>query len=148
MPEYYIPMGSHEASDTWAELDDFTRGYIEAAFFTSASCADDGEPENATFAEIAPSSLAAIMAECATFQAKYGPAIDAASGSHRRGRVYDHEAAGRDFWYTRNGHGVGYWDREPLSDLQSRGLAVLDEAARRYRGVDLYRGNDGLIYFD
>ena len=49
--------------------------------------------------------------------------------------------AGHDFWLTRNGHGVGFWDRglEALGDK-------LSAAAEIYRGVDLYPGDDGLIY--
>jgi len=27
---------------------------------------------------------------------------------------YDDEQAGRDFWFTRQGHGVGFWDRKAL----------------------------------
>jgi hypothetical protein len=41
---------------------------------------------------------------------------------------YDVEKAGRDFWYTRNGHGVGYWDR----GLDKAVAKSLSEAARTY----------------
>lgn len=30
------------------------------------------------------------------------------------GPAYDETQAGRDYWFTRNGHGVGFWDREQL----------------------------------
>ncbi len=47
----------------------------------------------------------------------------------------------QDFWYTRNGHGVGFWDR---------GLGKvgddLSTLARNEHGRDLYLGDDGLIY--
>ena len=51
------------------------------------------------------------------------------------------ENAGYDFWLTRNRHGAGFWDRG-LGDLGDR----LSAAARVYGGVDLYPGDDGLIY--
>ena len=49
--------------------------------------------------------------------------------------------AGQDFWLTRNGHGAGFWD-QGLGELGDR----LSAAAKVYRGVDLYPGDDGLIY--
>jgi hypothetical protein len=34
---------------------------------------------------------------------------------------YSEEQAGRDFWFTRQGHGVGFWDREELNrDIAKR----------------------------
>ena len=34
---------------------------------------------------------------------------------------YCEEQAGRDFWFTRQGHGAGFWDREELRrDLAKR----------------------------
>ncbi len=144
MPEYNIPMGSHDASDAWAGLDEFTRGYIEAAFFTYEDC-EPGDPAAATFADISPNSLAAIRQECAEFQRKYAKAIEAATADDRQ---YDTERCGNDFWYTRNGHGVGFWDRRAITIRQQRGLDVLDKASRRYGEVYLYRGDDGLIYFE
>lgn len=48
---------------------------------------------------------------------------------------------GQDLWLTRNGHGVGFWDR---------GLGVfgtaLTEVAEAIGPVDLYVGDDGEIY--
>lgn len=40
--------------------------------------------------------------DCARFQAEAGDRIGDS--------VFDREHAGRDFWYTRNGHGCGFWD--------------------------------------
>lgn len=53
----------------------------------------------------------------------------------------DPEQAGHDFWLTRNRHGDGFWDR----GLGERGERLSD-AARVYSSVDLYVGDDGLIY--
>lgn len=51
------------------------------------------------------------------------------------------EQFGHDFWLTRNGHGVGFWDRG-LGDLGDK----LTDVAKSYGNCDLYVGDDGLIY--
>jgi hypothetical protein len=133
------------ASLGWGNLDDFTRGYIEAAFFTDTSTGDDAEMdlEHASFAELAPDALAAMMADCRTFQERYADDLAEACDN---GRIngYDIEAAGRDFWYTRNGHGVGFWDRD-LGDVGDK-LSALCGWRTDFPSVALYRGDDDLIH--
>lgn len=53
----------------------------------------------------------------------------------------DPEQVAHDFWLTRNRHGVGFWDR----GLGERGER-LTAACRPYGAVDLYLGDDGLVY--
>jgi hypothetical protein len=57
------------------------------------------------------------------------------------GEPYEAIQAGRDFWFTRNHHGVGFWDRGlgPTGDS-------LSAVSHRFRETDVYRGDDGLIY--
>lgn len=167
----------------WSYLDAFTQGYIEALFFTEnapnapdletfqAQC-ESGEnegsiPANATFADIAPEALARIIEDCAKFQkANSGLLAEALR------RDYTCEQAGRDFWFTRNGHGVGYWDREELEPqgeeweatripidqwtpeltatrerLKAQALETrLTEAAKQFGEADIYTGDDGRVY--
>jgi hypothetical protein len=55
----------------------------------------------------------------------------------------DSAAAGHDFWMTRNGHGVGFWDgdwEEPAGEL-------LTKAAKEFGELWVYVGDDGLVYF-
>ena len=52
------------------------------------------------------------------------------------------EQMGHDFWLTRNRHGAGFWDRG-LGDLGDK----LSEIARHAGQIDVYQGDDGLIYF-
>lgn len=137
MPEYHIPIGSFENGRRWNELDDFTQGYIEAMFFTDASSADDGDLENASFAELSPAALKAIIAECDAWQNENGELLRRACGQYD----YDMDQAGRDYWFTRNGHGVGFWDRG-LGDIGE----ALSEAAR-YSSRYIYRGDDGAIHY-
>jgi hypothetical protein len=48
---------------------------------------------------------------------------------------------GHDLWLTRNGHGVGFWDRG-LGALGDR----LTAHAQSFGEIHLYVGDDGLIY--
>ena len=141
MPEFILDHGSPDGEARFDKLDAFTQGYVEAMFFTNASDPDDGDLANATFAELAPEALAKIVSDCAAFQDQCRADIDEATDN---GRIndYDEASAGRDFWFTRNGHGAGFWDRD-LGDVGD----VLSEAARKWGQVDLYRGDgDKLIY--
>lgn len=145
MPEFILDHGTPDAARTFQSLDSFTQGYIEAAFFTSTG--PDNEEEGlgeASFAEIADSSLAGIIADCAAWQAANASLLEQAYGQQGKYErsPYDAERAGNDYWYTRNGHGTGFWDR----GLGEIGDKLAD--ACRYHEVHMVRGDDGLIYFE
>lgn len=159
MPEFRLPMGSAPDAIRFADLPPFVRGYIEAAFFTDASSADDGELEDATFADLAPDALADIMQDCALFQADNRHLLAVAYASPWEGAArwgdYDAEQAGRDFWFTRNGHGVGFWDRGLRADadhgdglLANVGDLLSSRCGWRsdFGEVNLYLGDDGRVY--
>lgn len=125
------PLNWAGVSLAFTDLDPFTQGYIEALFFTEEErlCEEsDGArhmPEVAIntatmeshyvggdsfgFSDLAPCALASIIADCEAFQRDNGATL---AEAYTRG--YDAEQAGRDYWLTRNGHGVGFWDREAL----------------------------------
>jgi hypothetical protein len=151
MPEFILDYGSPEAARAFDALDAFTKGYIEAMFFTNTGSGDDEELEHATVADLAPETLEKIKADCAKFLGYCdGPALAGAPWSNRdkiercglKSASCDLAHAGRDFWFTSNGHGVGFWDGNWPKPYASE----LDKAARSFRGVDPYRGDDGLIY--
>lgn len=54
---------------------------------------------------------------------------------------YDDGSVGHDFWLSRNGHGAGFFDRgnEDVWD-------ELQDAAKKFKEVDLYLGDDGKIH--
>jgi hypothetical protein len=139
MPEFILDHGSPETSRAFASLDAFTQGYIEALFFTSTGTGDDGDLADATLAELAPETLDRIKADCARFQAMRPVDLDEACDE---GRIdgYGMTEAGRDFLYTRNGHGCGFWEQDGAA------WDSLDRAAKGFSQVDLYRGDDGLLY--
>jgi hypothetical protein len=116
-------------------MDAFTRSYIATALWSSMDNADDqgGEPLDANYGpeDLAPEALASMMEDCRAFQR-----------DHRDDIALDPERAGHDFWLTRNHHGAGFWDGDWPPDVGPR----LTAASHVYGCVDLYVGDDGLIY--
>jgi len=138
------------------DLDAFTQGYIEALFFTSGDpCGsfndgEAGENDDLTavrgFADLAPETLAAIIEDCREFQKQTAPERDNGSALWRyleHGRAEESRAKmGRDFWYTRNGHGAGFWD----GDWPEPYASQLTTAAKDFHVQDAYLGDDGKVY--
>lgn len=129
MPQYQMPLGRQQ---TWQCLDAFTQGYWEAAFFTNQE-----EIGHLTFADVAKSAWEQAVEDCKKFQADSATIL--ARACNKPG--YDETRAGHDFWFTRNGHGAGYWDRDELGTLGD----VLSALCKAYSEVDLYV-SDGKIY--
>ena len=117
------------------EIDAFTVAYIKCALWLSndESTPSGGVPldENYSAEDLAPDTLAEIIADCAAFQRDNATDLSTIASSQ----------AGHDFWLTRNGHGAGFWDRG-LGELGER----LSEAARKCGEVNLYVGDDEKIY--
>lgn len=134
MPQYILPIDSVETAREFNELDSFTQGYIAALFWTEEERLAEEGCENAGPGDMLPDFLKKCVADCARFQTENADDLEAAT---ERGR--DAECCGHDFWLTRNGHGVGFWDRPELEagDLGES----LSEAARRFGTVDV--GTDG-----
>jgi hypothetical protein len=114
---------------------DFLNAYIECALWSSTDNSDDqgGEPLDANYSpdDIAPETLERMRADCAKF---YAANRDDIGGEDAR--------AGHDFWLTRNGHGAGFWDGDWPEEIGER----LTAASKAFPEVDLYVGDDGLIY--
>lgn len=138
------------------ECDKFTRAYIECALWSSTD--DEGDPLDANHStdELPQETLAAMVKDCQEFQATHEKLLSAAytlsadydaSTDKARGKIqsnYDASSAGHDFWLTRNGHGAGFWDRGLRAIGDS--LAATCGHGTKWPGVDLYIGDDGLIY--
>ena len=107
-------------------------GMLTAALWSSV---DDETQMDANYGveDIAPEAVAALIADLREF-VEANAADIAASGMVA-------EQVGHDFWLTRNHHGAGFWDRG-LGEVGER----LTDATRPYGEVDLYVGDDGLIY--
>lgn len=167
MPEFILEGRDAPEFETLPAL---VRGYIETMFFTSVCYGErftienwqdpetqddvregrsDGNlPSDAGFAQIHPDALAAIRRDCGTFHAKARHLLRVA---YDRGE-YDSEQAGRDLWYTRNGHGVGFWDRDPLradglgDKLSEHAVAIGEPHVWFADHVD--HGNAPFVYHD
>lgn len=119
------------------QLDSFTRAYIECALWSSMDNANEqgGEPldKNYSQSDIAPETLAEMIADCARFQSENSEAL----------KDYPSENAGHDFWLTRNGHGAGFWENDFGTEADCEKLTA---ACEEFKEFDLYVGDDGLIY--
>jgi len=51
------------------------------------------------------------------------------------------EQLGHDIWLTRNGHGAGFMDRDYDN------VVDLERAAKKLKEVDMYIGDDNMLYF-
>lgn len=114
-------------------IEQFVNGYLEALAFTLP---EDEEYESAMYS---PELRKDCDAECREFikiaEKLLGEAFEY-DGS------YSHIQAGRDFWFTRNGDGVGFWDR----NLGEVGDKLTELTQNKYDPVDAYVGDDGLFY--
>lgn len=94
-----------------------------------------------SFSDLAPETLAAIIADCDKFKAsirKSWIAFRRNNPDFPRGET----EFGRDFLYTRNGHGCGFWD----GDWPEGQGEHWTRAARAFPSTDLYMGDDGKLY--
>lgn len=127
-------------------LDDFTRAYLEAAFWAETDNSTDagGDPveDNYSFDDLDPDSLAQAIEDCRRFQEEN--AADLAAYDHPQWSAA--ELGGHDFWLTRNGHGAGFWDRYDCLPEAARDR--LTAAAERYGEKTVGVGDDGNVYID
>lgn len=168
MPEFVLDLGTDEDSRRFAELDSFTQGYIEALFFTDEEqlCEESGRDmpsvaidmatmesrfvggDSPGFSDLAPETLAKIVADCERFQRENAALLESAmelepgSPSLRYAReALDDTRLGQLFWYARNGHGVSFMDNGNAACLHA-----LQDAARKCCQRDSYVGDDGRVY--
>lgn len=157
MPVFEMNKEGTVNGQEFEDLSPFLQGYIECMLFTNCctaiSMVEWEEPENqesvregqadgciptdAGFGDIEPDTLIQMHADCSDFQS-----VNRHLLSRAYARGYDEVQAGRDFWYTRCGHGVGYWDREVL-EADGLGEALSEAAsAAGERWADFYPTED------
>lgn len=109
---------------------------------------DEGEPmDEKCIDDFDPASREYLEREAREFYRANSEHIHcegAPLASDFEGPIGQREAAraGHDFWLNRNGHGAGFWD----GDWPEPAASALDKAARAAGNVDIYVGDDGLIY--
>lgn len=130
MPQFTMPLETAKQTAAFQSLPEFTQGYLEAAFFTI--------DEELTFGHLHKSTLASFSKDCDAFVSAHSHLIQSACEVEPS---YSERRAGHDFWYTRNGHGTGFWDR----GLHQIGRDLSD-AAKTFPEVNLYQGDDGKLH--
>ncbi len=90
------------------ECDDFLRGYLDAALFTADAHPPSGQDyvssgrADEMFPSLPDYFIEQARKDCAKFTVENCSLLNQAGDPWQNGA---------DFWYTRNGHGVGFWDR-------------------------------------
>jgi hypothetical protein len=115
-------------------LEEFTQGYIAAMYFTETG--EDDQPDRD--ADMDSYTTSVVLADCKSFWDKFGSLIE--SGDDKQTPTQ----AGADFWFTRNHHGVGFWED---TDWPIHGNA-LDTEAKGYAEVYTYATDEGLLAQD
>ncbi len=142
------PQRVHEESPSRGGIDSkyALRGYLEAALWSSGGTKPDGkEVENLddeySVKDIDQTSIDLAKADLTKFidRAEQADVLDAYLTLH------DWYAFGHDFWLTRNGHGVGFWDRDGIDDEVGKKLTSL---AEEFGGLTPYIGDDEKIYIE
>lgn len=136
------------------DFDYFCRQYAETALWSSVG--EDGEPldRGRDIESIAPAAWETMRSDCREFIVEnigllwmYAAATKTVHVSNGNGGPATERPVGftltdaaHDFWLTRNGHGVGFWDRG-LGDLGG----ALTDAAKGFGECALYVGDDGQV---
>lgn len=116
--------------------------YFETALWSSSDSenGDSLDSEGYTIDDFADGERERAAEELHTFAREVAPPLD------REGIEGDDAQLAHDFWLTRNGHGVGFWDRPHLWGGQETADA-LTAATKAYGERDIYKGDDGKLYF-
>ena len=121
--------------------DAFLFAYFEAALWSSSDESNEqgGDPmdENYGLEDFDRETLKNMMAEARMWRRSVEPILEDLEG-------FEESQVGHDFWLTRNRHGAGFWD----GDWPEPEATQLDEASKKAGEINLYVGDDGLIYSD
>jgi hypothetical protein len=127
MPEFVLN-DNHRAKrgHAYHELSDFAKGYVEAMFFTNGDTGDDNEHllNDLGTERLTRAAVASIAKDCDLFLGSIRQWLDEVEANVN----YDEAQAGRDLWFTRQGHGVGYWDRDELKKASRTALTMAAKA--------------------
>lgn len=118
----------HHARGAIGDQNRFRRGYQDAAFFSSTDH-DRSEPldENFGLGDLTPETMKEMYEDAVHFYHSHADHIPAG----------EEETAGHNFWYSRNGHGTGFFDHEDQFGEHTDALGeTADKAGEYYLNVD------------
>lgn len=139
---------------TKAQIDTITKHYLLAMLWTMPGDDDCENPgDSITLLHLPRETIKAARQDVTRFVESCGKLFDAAMACYNNGYGQHPDAGsaeaayGHDFALTRNGHGVGFWDREQegLPRVLGEALTLICEG---FPPRDLYVGEDGRAYFD
>jgi len=93
-------------------MDDFTKGYIEAALWSSNDDNDNPMDNNYDINSLSNETFVKMITDCTVFQLANKVELEQAYKLYKKDDWTAEAQAGHDFWLTRNGHGTGFWDRD------------------------------------
>lgn len=132
---------SKKAKAVEIDLSDVLQGYLDAVEFTERSFWDDGEWGVEWSGDFSPGARKEALRDVRLFVNDNKPDLyEYAQETRTSGRDLA-DRIGTDFWFSRNGHGAGFFDRGSCG-----AFSRLQEAARSYGAVDTFlnrRGNAG-----
>ena len=114
-----------EPDDDDEDFDVFVEAFLECAIWADL-------PEDVEEEEIHPACFKKINLDCRQFLRENKKLLNEA---YEMDSHYGPYNAGRDFWLSRNGHGVGFWDRG-LGKIGDH----LHEAAYKYGAMNVLPG--------
>lgn len=128
---------------------DPVKAYIQAALWSSHGDEESGIEnldDQYGYDDVAPKAVASAKADLKSFIQK----LKQAKLYDVYMKDYDLSQLAYDFWMTRNGHGVGFWDRDYSNDApdgSDLGKAI-SKIVDSFREVNAVVGDDGKIYFE
>lgn len=135
---------------TEKQLEEFVRGYLFAMEWAEE---EQLNREGRTDVSVVhPDSLSASRNDCEAFVEEHFEILEELGREALYSEEYPAwECLGHDFYFTRNGHGVGYWSRD-FNREETKQLAKHISArvghGTDYPPVTVYVGDDGFIHID
>lgn len=118
------------------EFEQFVSGHLRGILFGETDDNDVSLDENYTELDFSEEGLEKVKHDCTVFLSRVPGIIPS-------GRMY---SAGIDYYFTRQGHGTGFWDGD-WDSLPNDGAKKLDKACGDVREeIYVEIGDDGKIY--
>lgn len=109
--------------------------YFEAMFWADINRDTENYNDDLGYHSIDESSLIKVFKELDDFFSKANDILEKTS--------YTHEQACHDFYFTRCGHGVGFWEGDHCNKEQGEKLT---EIAKTFGTVDIFIGDEIITF--